>query len=60
MCPLLVSITQNLIVFKSKMGNQGGTKTKVKKVKGIGHELFPLHFFLVLQIIIIKLGFYMV
>ncbi len=57
MCPLLVSITQNLILLKSKLWNQGGTKTKVKEVKGIGRELFPFHFFLVLQIIMIKLGF---
>jgi hypothetical protein len=57
MCPELVSITQNLILFKFKMWNQVGTKTKVKEVKGIGREPFPLHFFLVLQIIIIKLGF---
>ncbi len=30
MCPKLVSITQNLILFKFKMWNQVGTKTKVK------------------------------
>jgi hypothetical protein len=45
MCSLLVSIIKKLIVFRSKMWNQVGTKTKVKDVKGIGHELFPLHFF---------------
>lgn len=45
MCPELVAITQNLILFKFKMWNQVGTKTKVKEVKGIGCEPFPLHFF---------------
>ncbi len=49
MCPKLVSITQNLILFKFKMWNQVGTKIKVKEVKGIGREPFPLHFFLVFK-----------